>query len=159
MKKFDFGNLIALNHLCETEMICARLLKENKKDTQQTQCTIHHKFLTWKTLKEVKTTGPSPEMIHYQYKSYTPKFYSKQVRVLCKSKEYDISLTTKPNRKDTKTTTKTHNTWLITVAVMSGCRRLLVYSKALKESTKKREYELSKICFSSTVEKCPFFVF
>ena len=41
-------------------------------------------------------------MIHYQFKSYTPKFYSKQVRVLCKSKEYDISLTTKPNRKDTK---------------------------------------------------------
>ena len=81
---------------------CTRILKGNKKDTQQIQCTIHHKFLTWKTLKEVKTTGTSPEMIHYQYKSYTPQFYSKQVRVLCKSKEYDISLTTKHNRKDTK---------------------------------------------------------
>ena len=98
-------------------------------------------------------------MIHYQYKSYTPKFYSKQVRVLCKSKEYDISLTTKPKRKDTKTTTKTHNMWLIMEVVMSGCRHLLVYSRALKELIKKREYELSKICFSSTVEQCVFSVF
>ena len=46
--------------------------------------SIHHtpQVLTWKTLKEVKTTGPSPELIHYQDKLDTPKFYSKQVRVL-----------------------------------------------------------------------------
>ena len=138
---------------------CARILKENKKDTQQTQCTIHHKFLTWKTLKEVKTTRPSPEMIHYQFKSYTPKFYSKQVRVLCNSKEYDISLTTKPNIKDTKKTTKTLSAWLITEVVMARCQRLLVCSRVLKESTKKWANEFPKICFSSTAKKCSFSAF
>ena len=57
-------------------------LKRKQERYTTNQYTIHHKFLTRKTLKEVKTMGPSPELIHYQYKSDTPKFYSKQVRVL-----------------------------------------------------------------------------
>ena len=44
--------------------------------------TMHDTFLTWITLKKVKTTEPSLEIIHYQSKTCTPKFYYKQVRVL-----------------------------------------------------------------------------
>ena len=79
-----------------------RLFKGNKNDTQQTQCKIHHKFLMWKNLKEVKTIGPSPEIIHYQCKSYRPKFYSKKVTVLWERKEYEISSTTKGAKTITK---------------------------------------------------------
>ena len=120
------GDLMALNHLCETKIMLCKIIQRQQEDTKQTPCTIHHKFLKWKTLKEVKTTRPSPEIIHYQCKTDTPKLYSKQVRVLIESEEYSVSSKAKLNKKDTKTTPKTHNPWLMTEAAMSGCLSVLV---------------------------------
>ena len=80
--------------------------KETRKVHNKTYELYTTKSLTSKTLKEVKTTGPSLETIHYQCKTYTPKFHSKQARVLWERKEYEISSSTKPNSKTQKPTTK-----------------------------------------------------
>ena len=78
-----------------------------------------------------KTSGPSPKLIHYQFKSNTPKFYSKQVRVLWSFEEYDVSSKKLNSTRGTKST-KTHNTWLMTEAAMSRCLSVLVYLRMIE---------------------------
>ena len=115
-------------------MLCEII--QTRKQERYTTNTLHNKLQIFNV--ENPQRGKRPEIIHYQCKSYTPKFYSKQVRVLWERTEYEISSPTKPNEKIQKQSPKTHSTWLIMEAVM---------------------YELSKICFSSTAKKMPVFFF
>ena len=58
---------IAPCHLYEIKIMLCKINQRKQQDTQQRKlCIIHHTFLMWKTLKEVKTRGPSPKIIHYQ---------------------------------------------------------------------------------------------
>ena len=113
------------------------------------------------TLKEVKTTGPSLEMIHYQYKYCTPKFYSKQVGVLCKSKEYDISLRTKPNRKRYQNNQQNSQH----VVDNGGCDLWMsAFTGVLKsaegiDKEKESMSSLKSVFLLVTAEKCPFSTF
>ena len=51
-------------------MLC-KFIQRKQQDTQQKLCTVHHKKF-------------NVEIIHYNRITHTPKFYSKQVREICK---------------------------------------------------------------------------
>ena len=82
----------------------------------------------------------------------TSKFYSKQIRVLCKeeSKMFLLKLKTQPIRQ------KDHNTWLMMDVVMT--KHVGDVIRGTDGEGKAVEYEFLKILLYSLIEICSFFL-